>query len=197
MSALLEYAPIYILVQNILRGRRFYEEFVSRYVRPERDRKVLDIGCGPGVLLPYLPDVQYVGVDLHAPYIQWANRWHGHRGRFLCKSVDSPDLELGSYDIVVGTGLLHHLDDETAVTMLRLARRCLRPGGRFVIIDGCRVPGQSLLARLLLFLDRGCHVRSVEHYRRLIDPIFDEVVCSVRHDMFRVPYSVVVFECTA
>ncbi len=48
----------------------------------------------------------------------------------------------------------------------RLARAALRPGGRLVTADGCYLDGQSRIARLLLKMDRGRHVRTEAGVRR-------------------------------
>lgn len=197
MKSILDWPLAYLLVQRLLRGKNFYPEYLQKYLRPAPGARILDIGCGPGPLVPYLPDhVDYYGVDYDQAYIDFAQRRYGHRGTFICGSVDGTDLQLGSFDLVVGTGILHHLDDDNALTMLKLARTYLRPGGRFVLLDGCWLPRQSFFSMLLLYLDRGSFVRTVAHYRSLIETVFENPVCHVRQDMFQVPYNVVVFECS-
>jgi SAM-dependent methyltransferase len=157
---------------------------------------VLDIGCGPGDILEYLPDVAYVGIDLSPSYIEAARVRFGSRGRFICKPVEEMVVEEPeSFDIVMANGVVHHLDDSSAMGLYGLARAALKPTGRFVSIDGAFVKGQSPVARLLLRNDRGKFVRAPEDYAALASRVFPDVKVSVRHDLLRVPYTHVMLEC--
>jgi hypothetical protein len=68
---------------------------------------------------------------------------------------------------------------------------------RLVTADGCYVPGQSWIARHLLSRDRGGHVRTEEVYRRLAARHFGSVVCDIRFDTARLPYTMIYLVCTA
>jgi hypothetical protein len=92
---------------------------------------------------------------------------------------------------------LHHLADDEALALLRLARAALKPGGRFVTFDGCLVDGQSAFARFLLRRDRGRFVRHRDDYLRLASRVFPNVTASVRHDLLRLPYTHIILECSA
>ena len=52
---------VYELHQYLIRGNAYAPEFVSRYIKAKPGDRVLDIGCGTGVMLHYLPEVEYVG----------------------------------------------------------------------------------------------------------------------------------------
>jgi SAM-dependent methyltransferase len=78
--------------------------------RPGRPR-LLDLGCGPGLLLDYLDAtggvdrVDYEGVDLSAPMIEAARRrWPGHA--FACRNILSDPLPDESVDVVLMNGVL-------------------------------------------------------------------------------------------
>jgi SAM-dependent methyltransferase len=96
---------------------------------------------------------------------------------------------------VIAHGVLHHLDDDQARTLFRVARRALKPGGRLVTYDGCFTPDQSAAARFVVSLDRGRHVRTREAYERLARGEFSEVRTFVRHDLVRIPYTHLIMEC--
>lgn len=173
--------------------RRFVEEFV----RPQPGMRLLDVGCGPGDVLAHLPeDVEYLGLDLSPAYIQAARRRFGQRGTFLCQSLDRTSAqELGRFDLVLASGLVHHLDDDQARELFRLAGRVLRPDGRLVTLDGCYAPEQSALARYFVSRDRGQYVRTPEVYQALARQVFDEVRSTILYDYIKLPYTHIVMEC--
>jgi SAM-dependent methyltransferase len=157
----------------------------------------LDIGCGPGDVLEYLPDVDYLGLDLSPKYVESARIRFGSRGRFLCRSVEEMVIEEpASFDIVMANGVVHHLDDASAMRLYRMAHAALKPAGRFVALDPAFAEGQSALARFLVKNDRGEFVRTSEAYASLASRVFPEVKVSVRHDLLRVPYTHAVLECS-
>lgn len=171
--------------------------FVTRYIRPRDGDRVLDVGCGPGHILAYLPRVVYRGIDMSEPYIRAAQHHWRERGTFVCARVGADTLcDHGTYDIVLAIDVLHHLADEEAVHLLRLAHTALRPGGRLITKDGCYVEGQSIVARYLLSKDRGRYVRTEAQYRALVAQVFSRMTGELRHDLLRIPYTHLVLECT-
>jgi SAM-dependent methyltransferase len=172
--------------------------YAREHLRARPGQRVLDIGCGTGDILEVLPRVEYVGFDTSVDYINRARRQFGQRGEFHCRSVDD-DLPVAaaSFDLVIAHGVLHHLDDASARTLFRAARRALKPGGRLVTYDGCFTPDQSAAARWLLSLDRGRHVRRRDAYEALAATQFANVRAFVRHDLIRIPYTHLIMECSA
>jgi len=74
---------------------------------------MLDIGCGPGEILGFLPtSVKYHGYDLSREYIHSAIEKYDGRGHWYCASVSDMQVkEYGAFDIVMANGVLHHLED--------------------------------------------------------------------------------------
>jgi SAM-dependent methyltransferase len=195
LRKLLALPAVYRAFQFVV-GKDGRREYVRRYLRPEPGSRVFDIGCGPGDLLNYLPEVRYCGIDLSAAYVRAAQKRYGARGEFRCEDVaDAAAREPGAFDLVTANGVLHHLDDVRAARLLALARELLRPGGRFVSIDACLTPEQSLLARWVVRLDRGRHIRDPGSYRDLARSAFSQVTPDVRHDLIRIPYTHCILEC--
>lgn len=190
----------YRATQALVRGDASYRKLVERHLPVRPGERVLDVGCGPAELLAHLPEVDYVGFDASPRYVAWARRRYGDRARIFCQTLDRVELEglgLGSFDWVVAYGLVHHLDDGEAADFFALAREALRPGGRLVTLDGCFADDQSRFVRWLLRNDRGRHVRTEPSYRALASTSFPSVVAHVRHDLLRLPYTLIVLECTA
>lgn len=170
--------------------------FAREHIHARPGQRVLDIGCGPADILPELPRVDYTGFDANPKYIASAQRNHGARGRFYCQRVSEESLSVHScFDIVLAVAILHHLDDDEAEKLFRLAHAALEPGGRLVTLDCCYVVGQSRIARFLIDRDRGKYARDEVGYRRIAARAFDKVHSVVRSDLLAVPYTHVILEC--
>lgn len=178
-------------------GANYRDRYLQEYVQPRAGQRVFDIGCGPGDVLADFPDVEYVGIDINRKYIAAAQRRFGSRGVFRCEGLaDAVVREPGSYDIVMANGVLHHLGDDEARHLLKLAGQALKPTGRLVTHDPCYVPNQSLAVRALLAMDRGRFVRTPNAYTALAAEAFAGVRSQVCHDWLRVPYTAHIMVCT-
>jgi len=187
---------IYSSITLIFRGRKKTQSFVDRYIRPEAGNKILDIGCGTGDILSFLPDVDYSGFDQDRSYIEIAAKRFGTRGKFFCKSV-SGDAVSGNekYDIIIAMGILHHLNNDESRQLFDLAYRLLKPEGHIVTYDGCFVEKQSVLQKIFLQLDRGKFVRKKIEYEQLAKTAFDSVTIDIRHDLLNIPYTIIIMDC--
>jgi cyclopropane fatty-acyl-phospholipid synthase-like methyltransferase len=181
---------VYRLFQGVV-GRKRGLERVVELLAIEPGAKVLDIGCGPADILEYLPaDVAYHGFDVSENYIAAARARFGDRGTFSVYSVPpDPTALLGQFDVVIAIGVLHHLDDAEADALFAMACKTLRPGGRVFTIDGTYVPDQYPIARILLKLDRGKHVRSPEAYLVIARRNFPNAAARVFSNLIRIPYT--------
>lgn len=168
-------------------------ELVRHYIQPEPGQRVLDMGCGPADILRLMPTVNYVGFDHNRKYIEAARRCFGARGEFILAEVDSvAPFDESAYDIVLAKGLLHHIDDDEADRLFRLAHRALRPSGRLVTVDGCYHDNQPKAHKKITGMDRGQYLRTPQRYRLLAEPVFDQVSLDVRDDLLRIPYSLAI-----
>ncbi len=187
----------YDFLQTALGARAGRDALVRDYVRPRRTDRVLDIGCGPATMFPHLDVAEYVGFDASARYIDAAKKRYGDRGKFICERVSKKTLkDPGTYDVVLGCGILHHLDDPEAHALFAIAREALKPGGRLVTLDCAYVEDQSRAARFVISRDRGEHVRQAHAYAELARETFNDVTSHLRHDLLRIPYTHVVMECS-
>jgi SAM-dependent methyltransferase len=197
LRAVLSAPWVYDATQRLLGVARYRRALVRDHFALFPGARVLDIGCGTGELLEALPGpIAYLGVDLSAAYIERARRRADPRARFVCADVDALEPgDSGPFDRIIGTGLLHHLDDEPAARLLARAARALAPGGFLLMVDPTLIDPQPALARALIVRDRGRNVRSPQAYAALARPAFADVETRVRHDLLRVPYTHCVLRC--
>lgn len=190
IRAVLSQPAVYSAFQRFMGAHDDRERYVHDFLKPAAGMRVLDIGCGPADILAHLPDVEYYGFDISEQYIQNARqRFAGRRAQFSCKHLYPEDLAaLPRFDRVIAIGLLHHLDDDTALGVLRMASSRLAPGGRLVTLDPCLTEDQHPLARWLVKSDRGQNVRTREGYEALALAGFDRVRATVRHKRW-IPYT--------
>jgi SAM-dependent methyltransferase len=194
--SVLSHPWIYDSFQNIMGARSGRRDFSTNFVRAYPGSRLLDLGCGTAQILDYLPEgVDYWGYDINPEYIAAAQTKFGGKGRFACRLLEESEMaRILPFDIVLAIGLLHHLDDDTARNVLRLARLGLKPGGRFVSIDPVFVADQNPIARVLISRDRGQNVRDAEDYLALARHEFHLVEGMVRHRIW-IPYTHWIMEC--
>ena len=188
---------LYNLLQDAIGGNALRRRFIQSRVRAKAGDKVIDIGCGPAQILPWLPDVEYMGFDVNPSYIASAKRTYGDKGTFVVGDTKSlwDDLRFRDADIVIGLGILHHLDDDDAAHCIRFAYHALKHGGRFVCLDACWVLNQGFFSRYIMSQDRGQNVRTEQAYRQLAAKVFKNVDACVDTKPMRIPYVTVVLEC--
>jgi len=195
IRSILAFPTIYSSFSNMVGGHA-WTLYVENYIRPRDGDRILDIGCGPGDILEFLPSVEYLGFDVSQRYIKKATKRFGNRGLFLCKKLSREiGKELSDFDIILATGILHHLDNDEALKLFELAKSTLKPGGRLITWDGCYAKGQSLAERFILSADRGRYVRTKDEYLALASQIFKNIKAYVRHDLLRIPYTIIIMEC--
>lgn len=195
--ALLSAPVLYSALQRTLAGDRVRQVYVDGHIRPEPGLNILDVGCGPGDIAPFMRGARYTGVDLSSDYIKRAKARFGHLGTFYVSDVaDLSKIVDEKFDVIVATGLLHHLDDSEVAKLLGDMTRLLRTGGRVVTIDNVFIDRQNPLARFVISMDRGQNVRRREAYEALFHGVFGQVQGAIYHDLLRIPYTHVIVEAT-
>jgi trans-aconitate methyltransferase len=117
---------------------------------PQPGERILDVGCGDGVLTRQIADrgCRVVGVDSSAAFVAAARM----RGLEIIET-SAASMEFGpEFDAVFSNAALHWMKDPDAV-IERVARAC-RPRGRFVAEMGGHNCVQTIVAALEAELDR-------------------------------------------
>lgn len=194
----------YIFFQKMVGTPRAKKWIAENFWRAATVEKVVDIGCGPGIALHYLPqDIEYVGFDISEKYIETAQRVHAGKkyATFLQASVHSlletHDDRLANSDLVICSGLLHHLNDDETIEVFLLAREILKPGCRLVCTEPVFTVHQSAFSRWLMSKDRGCNIRTEQQYKDLLSKVFDRYSTNIGLGLIRIPYVHIFLEAWA
>jgi ubiquinone/menaquinone biosynthesis C-methylase UbiE len=124
--------------------RSYYQGLISSFCK---NKKLLEIGCGTGknsiLWTKYGADV--VGIDISSQRISNAKemaRERRLRAEFFEMNVEEMDFKDDSFDIVVGSSILHHLDIEKACHEVS---RVLKQGGHAIFSEPL---GHNLIVNL-------------------------------------------------
>jgi ubiquinone/menaquinone biosynthesis C-methylase UbiE len=194
--SLLYLPQVYNALTSVVGSEAVMKLLAERFVRPRPEDRILDVGCGTARILRYLPVARYVGIDNNSRYISAARKRYQNRGEFVVGDVGALSLNPSEqFDIVLASGILHHIDDASAKGLLAVSARLLAKNGRMVIADPVVAPGQSPVAKFLISLDRGRNVRTPEHYLALARTSFEKVhshVCDLHPWL---PYTQFIMDC--
>lgn len=137
--------------------------------------QILDVGCGPGRLAIMAgraggPSGAVAGIDPAPEMIALARRkadQAGVRARFDVGVIESLPYPADSFDVVLGSLMLHHLPDALKSRGFGEIRRVLKPGGRLVAVDFGATP-RGALGHLLCVLRIRTGSDHAEYLRALL-----------------------------
>lgn len=143
--------------------------------QPLKNLRVLDVGCGGGILSESMAQVGAVvtGIDLADESLRVAqlHALEANVGNLTYRQISAEDLareQPGAYDVVTCMELLEHVPDPASV--VRACAEAVKPGGWVFFSTIHRNPKAFLLAivaaeYLLNLVPRGTH-----EYARMIQP---------------------------
>lgn len=148
--------------------------YIERQAGPLTDKKILDIGCGGGILAEALASrgARVTGIDMAEKSLEVARLHLLESGLEIdYQRVTAEDFaarHAGEFDIVTCLEMLEHVPDPASI--VAAAARALKPGGRLLLSTLNRNPKSFALAilgaeYLLRLLPRGTH-----EYRKFIRP---------------------------
>jgi len=105
-------------------------EYLNKFI-PE-ESAVLDLGCGYGDFVNNISAKSKYAMDLNPDNKQYMNADVNFFGGSVLEPFPIAD---NSVDVVFASNLLEHFDDAELAIILNSVKRCLKPGGRFIIMQ--------------------------------------------------------------
>ena len=166
-------------------AERFNEAFWAdwaRWIEPVYGAEpvVLDLGTGPGMFLHALaerrPGIRAIGVEC-APYMLDAQDQLPPGCEIISEDLHDPRLPLadGTVDAAMASVVLHEMNQP--LRALQEVHRCLKPGGRLMILDWVRAP-------LEVYIEAQTEEARVFDPATPVDELDDLFVHFVEHNRF-------------
>jgi len=169
-------------------------------IKALRPNRILEIGCGVGLLLQHLAPAStaYVGTDFSASAIHQLQRWSHTRPqlqhlRLLQRSAtELDDLAADSFDTVVLNSVVQYFPDvEYLVTVLKSAARLIAPGGHIFIGDVRHLGTLSMFHGAVQLNKAAANVTVGELRKRIVRAVSQDKELVIDPELFRaIPGSV-------
>jgi ubiquinone/menaquinone biosynthesis C-methylase UbiE len=123
--------------------------FFSELAQTSPDRKILEIGCGEGMLLATLPSGDRFGIDPSAHALVRARK----RSEATCAVARAEQLPFAEafFDVVITVGVMEHFEDPDAASAE--IRRVLKPAGHYLaLIETDMTPLERLSVKTRIYV---------------------------------------------
>jgi SAM-dependent methyltransferase len=172
LESILEQPVVYRLSQAPFVGQKLVPILAHNDLG--RVRRVLDVGCGPGINTALFAHADYLGIDINPKYI--ANARRRFPRDFLVADATTYTAATGElFDFVLINSFLHHVDlPETSRILAHLSTLLIEDG--HVHCLELVMPDRQGLPRTMARLDRGRFCRPVEEWSRIFSESFETVI---------------------
>jgi SAM-dependent methyltransferase len=181
----------YLFIQKIMGGKTAREKIIKNN-QIKKNCNILDIGCGPAYVLDFLKNksLKYFGYDTEPNHIEYAKKKFLNKNHhFFYKKFNELELnKLPKFDYVFLFGIIHHLNNTELKKIIFLIKRVLKKNGKLLILDNVLINKQNIIARILIKLDKGNHIRNLSDYEVLLRNNFKNFNYSIINQKF-VPYT--------
>ena len=185
IKRILNHPSCYYYIRQIMTGGLPFREWVPFYGLDDAGARLADLGCGPADILRYVsPGCRpgfYLGIDISDRYLDSARRRAARAG--LNAEFYALDLARLPHDRevqrrlvglledrmisrVLLLGVLHHIDDESALATLNIVHQAATVRS-LITADVVEIPGR-FLNNWYCRMDRGIFIRQEAGYAALI-----------------------------
>lgn len=165
---------VWLLMQNIIGGNACKQALATE--RYHGQKRVLEIGCSVGNISSAFrayPDITFTGIDIDRHAIDVARRRFRNDPNFMFSlgTLEEFSRRGETFDYVFFAGMLHHVDDNTGLHLLRDAVKCTAHGGLIVIYEpeAVRASDSWFLRCFYAIFEQGTFLRSRNALQDLVE----------------------------
>jgi SAM-dependent methyltransferase len=193
---------IYEILGFILGGKNAIYWLSVNFYNVQQGSKITDVGCGPGTLLKnykklFPRNINYHGIDPNENYIKSAKKEYGDFANFHHGTTETfiNDSRFKDSDLILCSGVLHHIDDEKAKSLLDFVHCNLRTKtGRFLSIEPVHLMKETLFSKWMMNKDRGLHIRTEQEWKNLMKNSGLQYKTNIITGLIRIPYNHILIE---
>jgi 2-polyprenyl-3-methyl-5-hydroxy-6-metoxy-1,4-benzoquinol methylase len=164
---------LWLAAQKMIGGTRDKSALVLRHY--SNQHRIVEIGCSLGNLSDAyrgLDGISYTGVDIDNSAIAIARQRFAAQTNFQFEAVPVEELARrgDQYDYVAIAGILHHVDDRTAIGIIASSWQITAPGGVLIASEPEALrPADNAIFRLFYRLEEGQFLRSRQQLAGLFE----------------------------
>ena len=156
----------------------------------DSDSRVLDFGCGPGIISEYFGN-NYIGIDTYESHILQAKKMYKTKQFILVnESRNCLPFYNNQFDIILFNDCLHHISDYNIVKILPELQRILSENGTIIIREP-KKDTHFFTYFITEVFENGYYIRSKIEYKKIFES-FDIVFEKSYYQYFREYYVLIV-----
>ena len=127
-------------MKNNIEGASKFYNYTASLLPMEKDKRILDLGCGTGLELEELfqmnPYAKVTGIDLTEAMLETLKAKFPDKDiTTVCESYFDVPFGEEIYDAAVSVESLHHFTKEQKIPLYKKLNKALKPGGYFILTD--------------------------------------------------------------
>ncbi len=197
MKRILKYACFFNLYQRLIGCRKYLKNYANNFVLAQSRQSILEIGCATGNIIEFFPkNIDYTGIDYSQSYINFAkNKYPEYT--FICQNAAEEFILNKKFDVVICEAVLASISDSGSKKLLYNIKNHIHKNSRIIISDMNYSVSNTKLQNFFLRHERGNNLRNKDDYIKLISEFFKIDKITVLNDVYRIPYSKIIFECSS
>lgn len=129
---------------------------------------VLDIGCGSGEILKYLPKtIRYTGIDSNQYFIDYAKKKYGGDIReFICREASEIDRFITApFDTLIFSMFIHHCSNEYVISLWDSIKESITK--QVIVLEPIITKPMDFCSKLYLSIEDGEYVKTTHELEEL------------------------------
>lgn len=142
------------------------KKILKKETKLKKEKSVLDVGCGTGILAPLYSSKKYLGVDVDKKAIGYAKKKYP---KYKFKFGDATILNLKKkFKLITVIGVIHHLNNKQTKDAFFQIKSHLAKDGKAVVVEAIPpISKINIIGKLLRSFDKGHHVRKLKDYKKM------------------------------